>query len=63
MDYNFKLGEIITPAGIKYNYGWAQRGMLKFPEDSKEYAFFFKIWVQMAKKLSLANYEGEVFKI
>lgn len=63
MNYNFEQGTISTPSGIKYNVEWCKRGMLKFSEDSKEYAFFLKIFIQLAKKLSRANYEGEVLSI
>lgn len=53
---------IETSGGTKYNINWCLSGMNKFEEGSWEYAYFFKIFVRLARKLSTENYEGSVFK-
>ena len=59
MDYRY----IETPTGLRYNINWCENACLKFPEDSKEYAYFFKIWMRLVRKASTLNYEGSVFKV
>ena len=54
---------IRTASGINYEIDFCQRALLKLPEDSPEYAFFFKIWVALARKASNMAYEGETFKV
>ena len=54
---------ITTHSGIVYEVDFCQRALLKLSEDSPEYAFFFKIWVELARKVSNLNFEGETFSV
>jgi len=54
---------IRTASGIVYEVDFCQRALLKLPEESPEYAFFFKIWVELARKASNLNFEGETFSV
>lgn len=54
---------IETSGGTKYNINWCLSGMQKFEEGTPEHLYFFKIFVSLARKLSMENYEGEVLKI
>jgi len=54
---------ITTHSGIVYEVDFCQRALLKLPEESPEYAFFFKIWVAWARKVSNLNFEGETFSV
>jgi len=54
---------ITTHSGIIYEVDFCQRALLKLPEESPEYAFFFKIWVELARKVSNLNFEGETFSV
>jgi len=54
---------ITTHSGIVYEVDFCQRALLKLPEESPEYAFFFKIWVELARKVSNLNFEGETFSV
>ena len=49
--------------GIQYNINWCHAGMRKFEEGTPEHLYFFKIFVQLARKLSNLAYEGEVFTV
>jgi hypothetical protein len=59
----YNLQPIRGKGDILYNINWCHIGMAKFPEDSKEFALFFKVFVRLARKLSVENYEGEIFTI
>ena len=57
------LKRIEGQGGVQYNINWCLSGMNKFPEKSKEYALFYKVFIRLARKLSTENYEGEVIKL
>lgn len=48
---------------ILYNINWCHAGMAKYPEGSKEFQLFFKVFVRLARKLSTEFYEGEIIKL
>ena len=50
-------------SGVIYETENCLRMLNKFDSTSPEYAFIFKIWVQLARKASLMAYEGSIFRV
>ncbi len=52
MNYDFKRGNLTTDSGTQYNIEHCLKGMNKFPESSKEYKLFAKVFVYICRKAS-----------
>jgi len=54
---------ITTSSGIHYEIENCHKMLNRFPEESDQYAFAFRILVELKRKASNLNFEGETFII